>query len=164
MSDHSICLFPTDPHYVPDTSAQEKAVALLEATIREIVEVNRPAPALIPTVSKGVSEHVEVILPMENFGEIWCPVCGSELDLDWWGDLMEEVRDSERGFDGDLSATMPCCGAICSLADLTYTPQPVGFARFRLEAHGIRGAFEEDKVASLEKALACKLRQTWIWL
>ena len=139
-------------------------MALLEATIREIVGRTMPAPAVIPTVSKEVTEHVDVILPMENLGEIWCPACESELDLHWWGDLMDETRDSEQGFDGDLRATMPCCGAIRTLAELTYTPQPVGFARFRLEALGMRGAFEEDKVALLEEALGCELRQTWIWL
>jgi uncharacterized Zn-finger protein len=159
MSDHSICLFPTDPHYVPDPLAQESAVAILESGVREIV-----GPGWSVRVTAEVTEHVEVILPMENFGEIWCPVCGSELDLDWWSALMGEVCDTERRFDNVLSATpLPCCGAVRSLADLTYTPQPVGFARFQLEAHGIRGAFKEDKVALLERALGCGLRQTWIW-
>ncbi len=42
MSDHSICLFPIDPHYVPDKLAQEKAVALLESVVREIVTPGWP--------------------------------------------------------------------------------------------------------------------------
>lgn len=91
-----------------------------------------------------------------NLTKISCPLCGAEIDPEWWADLVSERY--EDGFD-DLNIVAPCCGGRVSLNELVYD-WPVGFARFELEARNPqRGWLTDDALEQLSAVLGYPVRQ-----
>jgi hypothetical protein len=157
MSTSIIWLLPTDPEYVPDALAQERAVELLKPLLL--------APSSGSEISARVTEQIEFLDPgPENFERIVCPVCSVELPIDWWGKEMD--RAYEKQFT-DLRVTTPCCNNESSLNELNYE-WPAGFARFAIELYepfvldpqGVWQMVElsDDTVGTLQETLGCELR------
>lgn len=144
MSDDFLRLISTDPQYTADRRALREASALLASFLPQAQEV-----------TFEIKEGVSFIDPGQNLERIFCPRCGHEVDMGWWGDQMDAAY--ETGF-SDLSLKMPCCGATVSLNDLQYD-WPAGFARFVLEARNPRERLDEEQLRSLEAILGCALRQ-----
>lgn len=64
-----------------------------------------------------------------NLEEIICPGCGSTIDFDWWGGMVEEKCQENVS---DLFVYMPCCQKKISLNDLQYD-MPCGFASAEID-------------------------------
>ena len=61
---------------------------------------------------------------------IFCPWCGSELDIQYWQKAMDKAYDSNSF--KYLGLSMPCCKLSSSLAEIIYI-KPCGFATFVIE-------------------------------
>ena len=147
MSDNWLILIPTSPEYVPSKAAQEGAVALFKKIAPEADEI-----------CVELSERPSFIDCGGNFQKIECPSCRNKLNTRWWSDWMSQ--EAELGFPLK-PATLPCCGSICSLADLVYD-WPQGFARFSLEAMNPNMPdLPESAEREIEAMLGCRLRKFW---
>jgi hypothetical protein len=145
MSDFWMRVIPTVPGWLPSEDAAEVAR-------QRMVELCPGARA----VSAMTHDSVEFIDQGANLLAVRCPVCGSELDGDWWGAAMGEAAEGEFT---DLAVTAPCCGTATSLNDLAYD-WPAGFARFELNVEGPdRSWLTEQELGSVAVALGHPVRQ-----
>ena len=137
-------LIPLEPQYVPDARAQQLAQEALLSFLPEIQEITAKVAPNIGFVDQG-----------ENFERVLCPVCGAELNREWWQAAMAKAYTT--GFI-DLAVTLPCCGFENSLNELQYEG-PAGFARFILEARNPNADVNSAQIRSLEQILGCTLRK-----
>jgi len=147
MSDNHIRFIPTDPTYVPDIIAQQKARELLAAFVPRA-----------DTVKLLLSEQVEFVDQGSNFERVRCPLCSTELEIEWWQSAMDE---SYKANFTHLGVVTPCCKRSTNLNDLRYE-MPAGFARFRLDVLNpdVRN-IGEDQLQVLQAVLNCTLRTIW---
>ena len=112
MSDYIIRIIPGDPFCCIPGEELCRLAGHLGSMIKadKIKAVTYEAPAFIDCGS--------------NLEKIECPLCGSLLDFDWWGEAMSAAAENEFS---DLSVSLPCCGGKSSLNDLRYD-FPCGFA------------------------------------
>lgn len=73
--------------------------------------------------------NVQFIDCGSNLESIHCPICGSNIDFDVWGEYMEAA--SENDFI-KLDTVMECCGRNVSLNELDYYFE-CGFAKFEID-------------------------------
>jgi hypothetical protein len=145
MSDHWLRFIPDDPHFVPTSTAQERAQAYL-LTLAPDADFAASTDPIIAFWDCG-----------ENMERVACPACGGELDLDAWGQLMNDDWSDEQGFTM-RSFALPCCGAQHTLHDLRYEPAQ-GFGRFALSAMNANiGELSADQHTELERLLGCPVR------
>lgn len=147
MSDNYLRLIPTDPRYVADSVALERARDYLAGVVPDADEV-----------AATVTDDVNFVDMGANFERVSCPQCGHELDVAWWQDAMD--ASGETNF-ATLDITTPCCAAATSLNDLRYE-WPAGFARLVLEARNpnVRD-IEEADAAALSSILGTPVRRIW---
>lgn len=144
MSDSFLRLIPIDPKYVPNQQAQSVAEELLLSLGQWNEEISSKCYEEIIFVDQG-----------ENFERIVCPLCKTELDINWWQEAMSEA--SENKF-MNLEISLPCCKQRSSLNELEYL-WPAGFSRFVIEARNPKSELNATDFESLEKILNCKLRK-----
>jgi hypothetical protein len=165
VSDTWLKLIPTDPEYVPDKLAQEKARNALALLLPNAEEVNGEATTGVKFIDQG-----------ENFDKVLCPICETELSMKWWEGAMnkacgantrkrldavfEETWEEGGPTFSNLITKVPCCGAELSLNDLNYV-WPAGFALFSLEALYPDRDLEDWELTWLERLVGCKLRKIW---
>jgi hypothetical protein len=144
MSNNWIVFVPTDPHFVPKVTNQQRARIRFAEIAPEADEIE-----------VKVSEKVEFFDCGANFERIGCPSCGAEILVEWWQDRMDE--DFGDGFKLEHYAT-PCCGNGATLNELVYE-WPQGFGRFALRAMNpnFRKLADEHK-REFEDILGTKLR------
>lgn len=149
MSENILSIIPTDPRWQPEPEAADRARALLAQL----------APNPDRTDDELTAEWHETITVVDcgaNLERITCPQCGSAIDTEWWGDLLEERF--EDGFD-DLATTAPCCGRHTTLDKLAYE-WPCGFARFELAVWSPgRDWLTDQELSTLAQALGHPVRQ-----
>jgi hypothetical protein len=93
----------------------------------------------------------------QNFGKIYCPNCGQEIEQAWWSDRMSDDLAEDHSFTL-RPFKMPCCGVERRLHDLKYE-WPMGFAKFTVKARDANiGLVPADYLAALESAAGCALR------
>jgi hypothetical protein len=83
-----LVVFPTDPGWVPNSQQANLAaevIARLTAASGDQLELSR-------------TDNIEFIDAGENFEAIRCPLCGHELDVDWWQDHVSGQYSAESGF------------------------------------------------------------------
>lgn len=146
MSENILKFIPTDPNYIPDMVAQKMARDMLMSF----------APQA-DGVTANVTDKVQFVDQGGNFEQVSCPICGANLSMSWWSQVMNEAH--QVGF-SDLLVTTPCCKSACSLNDLRYD-WPAGFARFVLAARNPNSDLDDGKIHTLEGILACGLRKIW---
>ncbi len=143
MSDNYLLLIPTDPHYIPSPGQVQRALAIIAANPLD------SQPEVV------ITENVDFIFGGTNLEAVYCPRCRSEIDWDWWSDVMNHAcRDKYR----DLALTTPCCGLETNLNELQYY-WPAGFAKFRISFLSPRKDFEAAVVERIAHALGTPLRK-----
>jgi hypothetical protein len=146
MSDNWIALVPEDPRFVPNAAARRRARDRFAEVAPEADDIEIK-----------VSDTAQFFDCGANLVRICCPLCGSEISVDWWQDRMEEDSDGEGGFKL-ASYPAPCCGKEHTLHDLAYD-WPQGFGRFALDAMNPNiGELEDEHKREFEKILGTKLR------
>ena len=115
MSDSWLIAIPTDPDLVPEPECQQRAYDWFVANYPDT------------EIKIEVRESVQFQHCGQAFERIRCPMCRQELGLRWWQTRMDHDYSTENGFSFTPFQT-PCCGAVCTLPDLTYEA-PQGFAR-----------------------------------
>jgi len=149
MSDTFLCLFPCDPYFVPSPEAQATAKTVLTYAVSSW------------EVTAQVTDKVEIIHPMDRFGDITCHLCESPIDKDWWYMALNRLYDLETGF-SNTDIVTPCCGKPSSLRDLDYGVDPVGFARFQLLALYFARGLSSSELSLFELILGFPLRKAVI--
>ena len=130
MSDDWIIFIPENPAYIPTPASQERARARFSEIAPEADEVDVQVEDKIVFFDCG-----------GNFERVVCPSCRCEIPDEWWQNRID--KDYNNGFTLAKYAT-PCCGAPCTLNDLTYE-WPQGFGRFSLEAMNPNIGLLDDK-------------------
>lgn len=146
MSDNFIRLMPFIPNYVPPADKITKAVGVLSSVFPDL------------TIEATVYPEVRFWDPGGNLEDVYCPCCGAQLDLAWWGKAMDQ---SARDQFVDLSVVAPCCGCETSLNDLQYR-WPVGFARFCITISNPPFELEKSVMEAVGHTLGTDLRGVWI--
>ena len=147
MSDHLLRFIPTDPSFVPLEPRVELARDLLERLVPDADEVTTSTTGEVEFIDQG-----------GNFERVSCPLCGSEVAIEWWQERMEEAYAEKFS---DLVVSMPCCGARSSLNDLDYQG-PAGFSRFVLQALNPNVTdLQAEQVSQLSDILQTPLRRIW---
>lgn len=112
MADYTLRMIPGDPYRrIPVDSLREAAGCLKKIFTADSIEA----------VTYETPEFIDC---GGNLERIECPLCGSVLDFDWWGEVMSSAAEGEFS---DLSVKLPCCGETSSLNELKYD-FPCGFA------------------------------------
>jgi hypothetical protein len=146
MSVNTLKLIPTSPEYVPRDTVQQRACGLLASYFPGAKET-----------SCETTENVRFIDQGQNWERVRCPVCGCELDPEWWSQAMDTAYQTGLT---NLLVNVPCCGAVSSLNDLQYE-LAAGFARFVLEVRDPGKDIDDKQLKTLEETLGCKLRKIW---
>ncbi|MCA1554478.1 MAG: hypothetical protein LC737_08870 [Chloroflexi bacterium] len=113
-------------------------------------------PEASPTVE--IFDQVEFINQGSNFEWVACPVCGSKLDVDWWGEAMNQAYKTSA-FQNLLVQT-PCCKAATTLNNLIYH-WPAGFARFCISMMNPGGDIDLTTVQRVALELGTDIRKVW---
>lgn len=143
MSDTIVKLIPEDVSFMPANLEIDQARTFLESLF----------PTAVVSVEK--SEKIQFVDQGENFIKITCPICETNVDLEWWHDAMDTAW---RTFFEDLHAQLPCCLSYVSLHDLKYD-WPVGFSRIILSIENPESALQTEQVHELKQIIGGKLRQ-----
>lgn len=146
MSDYSVKLIPRDPAVQVSSELAQRIVSILRTELNaEAVEVH-------------ITDEVEFIDCGSNLETIQCPVCGANLDFEWWGNEMD-LAYKESHFK-DLMTVAPCCQNQISLGDLIYE-WPCAFACFSVEIRNPISDSEriESAVCQVEQNLGIPLKK-----
>jgi len=156
VSDFVFSVVPVDVEWQPDPETGRRAADLVVSMTL--------APGDGGWHEAKWHEEVALVDCGENLERIGCPQCGSEIDMQLWGDLMEEWFTAGQGFVNRL-VTVPCCGADTALEFLDYD-WPVAFARFEIAVwnpsktfHTGDGRLTADQVSAVEGTLGRRIRQ-----
>ena len=149
MSEAVLSVIPTDPHWQPEEAGALRAQALVTELVGGL------APDTDVEIDVDWYDLPSVVDSAQNLERIGCPRCRGAIDLEWWADLIE---DHEDGFP-TLDATVPCCGADVSLAQLDFH-WPCGFARFEIAVWNPEtDTLSEVQLNSVARALGHPVRQ-----
>lgn len=149
MSENVLSVIPADPHWQPGHESAARARDLLA---QFAPDSDRPESEL----KAEWHETVTVVDCGANLERIGCPLCGAEIDTEWWADLLEDRCD--EGFD-DLISAVPCCDGRTSLNDLDYD-WPCGFARFEIALWNPgRSWLTDQELSAIAHALGHPVRQ-----
>lgn len=118
MSDFIYRIIPVDPLFSLSPAGAEEGRALLR--------MHLPADE----ITVHISETPEFVDCGGELTAIRCPICGANLDFDWWGAAMDTACTDTRFT--ELSIVLPCCGNHSSLALLSYD-WPCGFSCVRFD-------------------------------
>ena len=146
MSDNFLILIPSDPLYVPSPDSAQAANDYLLSVLPQADDIIWMLSDTVTFVDQGT-----------NFERVSCPVCGVELSIPDWQQMMDAAYETQFA---DLNVTMPCCGAVGSLNDLHYE-WPAGFARFSLEAFNPNADLDDHQRQTVEEILGCPVRKIW---
>jgi len=145
MSDHTLHIVPSDPHFRPADSQISVALAAAERFFPDA-----------DSIESLISDTIQFFDAGSNFEAAYCPACDTLLPLDWWQDAMD-ADYAESGFRLEPTRT-PCCGRSLTLNELRYD-WPQAFGRFDLTVQNPNvGDVAADVLEALEAALGTRLR------
>jgi hypothetical protein len=145
MSDNFMIILPENVNYVPNKLQYNHAKKI-------ITEIASDAD----DIEFNIYDNIIFFDCGENFEQIICPSCSSEISIDWWQDRMgEDFQDN--GFIMNKYLT-PCCGETKTLQELNYI-ETQGFAKFAIEIRNtMLKDFKSKYQSKLEKILNTKLQ------
>ncbi len=117
MSDRLVKIIPANPYMAISDSILREAKDDLQNAIQ------------CDSIAIQTSDHPAFVDCGGSLERIFCPVCHSEIDFEWWGTAMD--RAYEEAF-RKLDVVLPCCGETVSLNDLQYD-FPCGFSTCAIE-------------------------------
>jgi len=136
-------VIPVDPLALPSKERAEAALALL-TTMRP--EAQDPELYL--------SDQPEFFHCGSNFGNVFCPFCGTDI-IKWWKKPIDAWWNS--GDRRSLSVETPCCGRATTLNDLDYD-SPQGMACVALSLMNPAADLEPEELQEIEATLGLPLR------
>ncbi len=107
MSDKFTTLVPRNPFFHADEAALSAVVEWMRRTFPDLDKVQATSKEKPNFFDAGA-----------NFESVSCPVCETELDMEWWSLRMSDDFDGD-GFRMNKYAT-PCCQGNLTLNELTY--------------------------------------------
>jgi len=145
VSDNYLRLIPTDPYWLPEVEAAQRAAATLSSLVPGADGVAVELYDAVTFIDQGA-----------NFDRLSCPACLVELEKDWWDSQMGYAADASFA---NLAVTTPCCGATTSLNSLIYD-WPAGFAHAELSVlNPQRGWLDDAELAQVATELDHPLKQ-----
>ena len=133
--------------------AREPDFALVSDVAEDVVEYLK---ACVSAESIAIKLHGQVVFIDcgGNLERITCPICGAELNFEWWGEAMEQAAQNE--FE-DLKVTVPCCNWKVSLNELEYE-LPCGFGRWEIAILNPLEELQEQVLQEVELRLGVDVR------
>lgn len=112
MSDFIVKIIPSNSHFHTSAERADEVVRYLKYQLNaDRIDVRfSKSPVFVDCGS--------------NLEEILCPVCGSVIPFDYWGQVMDKANESH--FE-NLAVPLPCCKKSSSLNELNYH-FPCGFS------------------------------------
>jgi hypothetical protein len=145
MSDNYVIVIPDLPNFVPNQINQSKGISYF-----------RSIAPLETDIKTLVNNQIHFIDCGENFENIKCPFCSTNISIETWQSWMGMDFDG-KGFILNWHK-MPCCAANLTLHELNYS-FPQGFARFQLIAMNPNiGRLSENQLAKFAQILECPIR------
>lgn len=146
MSDNRMIVVAADPLAVPPKERAEAAFSLLQR-----MRPDGQDPELY------LSDTPKFFDCGGNFGNVFCPFCGTEI-REWWRTPINEWSNSTDR--RDLSVVAPCCGRATTLNDLDYN-RPQGFACVAIALLNPYSDLEPEERQQVEAALGLPVRIIW---
>lgn len=144
MSEHFLVVIPADP----------------KAELPATADIVRAAlGAIAGTDETRVKDYgkLQFIDCGENFRQVSCPHCKSEISIEAWRGWMDEDWHGEEGFHLHRHATL-CCGKDVTVNSLDYD-FPQGFARWMISARNTnRGPLTDAELKRLTDIAGIGLR------
>ncbi len=103
------------------------------------------------------TDDIEFVNPMANFENVYWNLCGHDIKIESWQDVMQQAYKSKFK---DISFVTPCCQKTTNLNDLNYQ-WPAGFAKFTISISKPPEDINEDQLKELENILGTKIRKIW---
>ena len=145
MSDTFLRFIPVNPDFVPEVANQDRAKEYLIHIFKKIeIEVIE-------------TDDVEFVDPGANFENVYCNLCGEELETETWQEAMDE---GYKTVFQNLSFITRCCHSLTSLNELKYH-WPAGFAKFMISLLKPCLDIKENELKELENILGTKIRKIW---
>jgi len=138
-------IISSNPSYVPNQEQQQQAKDFL-AKIYPKHKIESISTDTIEFVDQG-----------QNFDSIICPLCGKEIETEYWQDAMEKANQTHFT---NLSMVTPCCKKTTSLNDLGYVT-PAGFAKYVLSVDDPETEIKQRDLSTLQKILDAALRTVY---
>lgn len=140
-------IIPVEPNFEPGKE-QQRAIMNYLITKYPFNEVNS-------TLTKAV----EFIDCGENFESVTCNLCGQNIEMEAWQEVMDWA--SQNNFN-DLTFITPCCHEKANLNDLKYT-MPSGFSKYRIEilAPEFTDTQNDDLTQKIKAILGKDIRLIW---
>ncbi|MCX7922003.1 MAG: hypothetical protein N3B21_08340 [Clostridia bacterium] len=148
MSDCILKIIPNAPMFVPSLQA-----------INSLREIEIDIFSHADGVEHKIYEHIEFIDQGSNFERIICPICSSEISMDWWQDSMDRAYTSMFVC---LDIETPCCKKACNLNSLKYE-ESAGFSKIAIEVLNPKENIKKNEFYLVEKMLGCSLRKIWAY-
>lgn len=147
MTETYLRFIPASPNFVPEFETIDTAVTYFQENLLQAEKVDF-----------RLTGHNEFVDSGALFERIHCPVCGHEIPVESWDEMMERAYITQFQ---DTKIVSPCCKTEISLNDLRYD-RPQGFARFVLETRMPEILnLPSDLQQNLEAILHTPLRLIW---
>jgi hypothetical protein len=117
MSDHKLFIIPTNPKFSPNEKQITESLKFLEDEY----------PSL--TIESEILDNVEFMDCGQNFETVNCNLCGEDMDIEFWQELMSNSYENTNF--NELEFITICCNKKTSLNDLKYNGD-CGFSSYYL--------------------------------
>jgi len=146
MSDSILKIISINADYVPAKAQQIQAKEFLSKIFKE------------DNIQFETHNEVEFIDAGENFENIYCNVCGTEIPANEWQDQMDEAFKSQFS---NLKFQTSCKHRV-SLNHLNYQPA-VGFAKFVINISNVQLELNQNQISELEAVLKTSIKIIWAY-
>jgi len=145
MSDNWIRIIPDDLEYIPDQHIQKKLLSYVKQIAPKSEEIESIEYNKIQFIDCGTNLEV-----------IKCPLCGSNLDIEWWRNQLDEQYDDEGVNIVDF--ILPCCKGITDISKLQYDFDQ-GFSKYCLEMMNPDiGLLSKVQIGEIETIMGKKIK------
>ncbi len=147
MSDNFLKITPSRVDFVPDPECVQRTASLLKSLLPNAKEVAFRHWSGVQFIDQGCF-----------FERLFCPQCGSEVDLDWWHERMSEKWSEGSKCFKSLDIKTPCCGCETTLNDLRYD-WPAAFGRCAVEVMNPGRDINHEEIEQIEATIGCPVRK-----
>ena len=145
MSSTILKIIPTIPSFVPDNIKKDNARSFLNKLYTN------------EQVEFITTDTIEFVDQGENFETVSCNLCGHNIEIEDWQNLMDSKYKNQFA---NLTFITACCNKTTSLNNLNYK-WPAGFAKFVVSISDAQSELTERDLIELQDILGTTARIIW---